>query len=205
MKAACDFGSTIGTVVECVGFPGLGGGLAGDCENYLRNSQGGQAQPCPSNVSTTVQACQNGRPVDPDTISKSCAGAANNLKNQGRINQWQVGTCAKNCKEQTSALAASSCAPKKICKENAYIGTQPCSTSNGSGLQTITCNSSGTGREIGQCKATSCSSGYSLQNGQCTKSSVNTTCKAPDKLWNGNCCRLYREWCDSFGRCDSGS
>jgi hypothetical protein len=161
MTSVCDLGNKLAKNIECFGAPGLGMGLAGLCDTELRNNRPIVLQPCTR--TTSVQACSNGSAANPSDIEIGCFRAVNNLKNQNMINEFQLGSCARRCIEMTTS-ASQSC--NRVCTPN-QSSTQSCSVSNGSGSQTRTCNSQGTGFINGTCRATSCQSGFRLSGGAC--------------------------------------
>jgi hypothetical protein len=110
MAAACSFGSTAATVIECIGFPGLGGGYAADCENAIRNGAPINLEPCPSGIKPSVDACR----TDPRDVETQCIAASNTLKRQGIIRETQVASCSNRCKELTSAASRSCPGPSSV-------------------------------------------------------------------------------------------
>lgn len=171
MTSVCDLGNKLAKNIECFGAPGLGTGLAGLCDTELRNNRPIVTQPCPNTVRPSVQACSNGSAANPSDIEIGCFQAVNTLRNQNLINQLQLGNCVRRCIDMTTS-ASQSC--NRICTPN-QSSTQSCSVSNGSGSLTRTCNSQGTGFINGTCRATSCASGFTLNNGTCTANTQPTS------------------------------
>jgi hypothetical protein len=134
MATACSFGSAAATIVECLGFPGLGGGLAADCKNAIINSAPINLEPCPSGIKPSVDACR----TDPRDVEPQCIAASNTLKRQGTIRETQVASCTKRCQALTSdakrfCSSSSKPPPKLDCSKKSVIRHYQCQTTPGFG------------------------------------------------------------------------
>ncbi len=106
-SAVCDLGNKLAKNIECFGGPGLGGGLAGLCENEIRISKPIVLNACQTSTINSIRfnACSStGLPMTLTEIENRCANAVANLRASGRA--LNEGGCVPRCAEAMANAAA---------------------------------------------------------------------------------------------------